>query len=148
MPVRMEESERFFTETAVLIAVQVPQAQLERVQEAVEEVHTLKYGDYDKVSFATAPGVQRFRALGTGRNAATEAAVTVPCVELRFTAVADAAALTRIVTAIYGVHPYEEPVIHMMPALRMRHVRGMDEDNPMRFWNSPPEDWVPEAHRG
>ena len=43
-------------------------------------------------------------------------------------------ALDALIRAIYAAHPYEEPVIHLVPAQRCRHRRGTDEDNPNRFW--------------
>ncbi|KIC37320.1 hypothetical protein RA26_08545 [Leisingera sp. ANG-M7] len=138
---------RFIPEDGLRITVQVPETRVQRIVEAVLAVTALKYGDYDRVTFQSAAGVQSFRSLGSGRNAATEAAVQVPCMELTFFLARDDAGAEQVLEAIYASHPYEEPVIYVAPCLRTLHIRGMDEDNPNRFWNSAPEDWVPDAHR-
>ena len=141
------DSDRFKTEQGTRIIVQVPETHARRVLNEVIVECPLKYGDYDKVAFTSVPGIQSFRSLGSGRNAATEGVVEVPCVELSFFIEGDAATIETAVKAIYLVHPYEEPVIFLEPCLRALHVRGMDENNPNRFWNRAPEHWVPDAHR-
>lgn len=138
---------RFIPEDGLRITVQVPETHVQRIVDAVLAVSTLKYGDYDRVTFQTAAGTQSFRSLGSGRNAATEAAVEVPCVELSFFLGREDAGAAQVLESVYASHPYEEPVIYLAPCLRTLHIRGMDEDNPNRFWNSAPEDWVPAAHR-
>ena len=140
-------SQRFNTDPGLRITVQVPEPNLPGIIAAIRVADPLTYGDYDSVTYRSAPGVQQFRSLGTGRNAATEAVAEVPCVELSvFLSDADAHA-PKVIEAIYAAHPYEEPVVFAQPCLRTRHIRGLDEDNPNRFWNAPPADWVPEPHR-
>ncbi|WP_261396956.1 hypothetical protein [Leisingera aquaemixtae] len=138
---------RFNPEDGFRITVQVPETRAQRIVDAVLAVTALKYGDYDRVTFQAAAGKQSFRSLGSGRNRATEAAVQVPCVELSFFLARDDAGAARVLESIYAAHPYEEPVIYVAPCMRTLHIRGLDEDNPNRFWNSPSEDWVPEEHR-
>lgn len=135
---------RYAAETGHLITVQTPAQDAPRILDHIHRISPLTYGDYDMVSYVSGAGTQAFRSLGTGRNAATDGAVSVPCTEVRVF-VADAAA--EVVAAIYDAHPYEEPVIFVTPATRTLHRRGMDEDNPNRFWNRETADWVPEAHR-
>lgn len=147
MPFAIPETGRFVTEDGVRITVQVPKARAQAVVDAVLSCDPLRYGDYDSVTFQGAPGIQTFRSLGSGRNAASDGVVKVACVEVSFFLGDDAAALTQVLTAIYAAHPYEEPVIFVQPCLRSLHVRGMDEDNPNRFWNRPADDWVPEPFR-
>lgn len=69
------------------------------------------------------------------------------CVELQIFVPKLGADLEPVIRAIYHAHPYEEPVIQLLPAARTRHRRGQDEDNPNRFWNQDAADWVPKAHR-
>lgn len=138
---------RFIPEDGLRVTVQVPETHVKRIVDAVLAVSALKYGDYDRVTFQTAAGTQSFRSLGSGRNAATEAAVEVPCVELSFFLGREDAGAAQVLESVYASHPYEEPVIYVAPSLRTLHIRGMDEENPNRFWNSAPEDWVPDAHR-
>ena len=138
-------SDRFRPERGLRICVQMPPSRVAAVLEAVQAEDAMAWGDYDRVSFETRPGIQSFRSLGTGRNAATGDTVAVDCAELSFFVTEDRAA--PILRAIYRVHPYEEPVIFVTECLRTLHIRGLDEDNPNRFWNRPAEDWVPDAHR-
>jgi len=138
---------RFTIENGFRISVQVPDQNAQSVLEQVLKETALKCGDYDSVTFKTALGTQQFRSLGTGRNTATEGAVEVPCVELSFFLENKEALVARVVEAIYRAHPYEEPVVFVQACLRTLHIRGVDEDNPNRFWNSASADWVPEEHR-
>jgi len=140
-------SERFTTENGFRITVQVPQVHADQILEAVLREDRLRYGDYEAVSFQSQPGAQRFRSLGSGRNEATEATVEVPCVELSFFLGSDEPRALQVLAAVYTAHPYEEPVVLMTPCTRTLHIRGLDEDNPNRFWNRKAEDWVPDAHR-
>ncbi len=138
---------RFTPEHGFRIIVQVPDLHAQQIVNHVLKATNLKYGDYDSVTFKTDSGIQQFRSLGSGRNAATETVVEVPCVELSFFLENDKALLTQVVEVIYSAHPYEEPVVFVEACLRTQHIRGLDEDNPNRFWNSPPADWIPEEHR-
>lgn len=138
---------RFTLQQGTRVLVQVPQQAAGRVLMAMLAVEPLGWGDYDQVAFTTCAGVQQFRSRPGARNAATEVAVEVACVELQVFVAKSGAALQSLITAIYQAHPYEEPVIQLIPAQRSCHVRGMDEDNPNRFWNQKSADWVPAAHR-
>lgn len=145
------ESDRFRPENGLRIVIQVPDTQAQKIVDAVLRDDPLAYGDYDRVTWRSTPGLQQFRSLGTGRNAAIETVVEVPRVELSFFLVSDNAGgdagVVRVLRSIYAAHPYEEPVIFIVPCVRTRHIRGMDEDNPNRFWNNAPEAWVPEEHQ-
>lgn len=141
------DNDRFVPEKGLRIIVQVPETHAQRVVNAVLIEDALKYGDYDSVTFQTTPGTQKFRSLGSGRNSATAKEVEVPCVELSFFLGGDDAKAVQVLKAIYASHPYEEPVVFVDQCIRTLHIRGMDEDNPNRFWNSDAEDWVPEEHR-
>ncbi|MFU8862889.1 MAG: hypothetical protein ACNA7O_03165 [Rhodobacterales bacterium] len=140
-------TQRFVPEKGLRVIVQVPEVRAQQIIDAVLGVTTLRYGDYDSVTFTSTVGKQRFRSLGSGRNKATETVVAVPCVEVSFFLSDDEAQTTQVIEAIYAVHPYEEPVIFIETCLRTRHIRGLDEDNPNRFWNSKTQDWVPESQR-
>ena len=140
-------SDRFTTEDGVRVVVQVPDPSCQALIDRVLQETALPYGDYDRVTFQSQPGRQQFRSTGSGRNAATDGVVAVPCVELSFFLPDEPALISRVLTALYDAHPYEEPVIFVAPCQRALHVRGRDEDNPNRFWNAPPADWVPGDHR-
>lgn len=140
-------TQRFIPEHGFRISLQVPQTHTQIILDTITQIIPLKYGDYDQVSFTTALGTQQFRSLGTGRNAPTQTAVSVPCAELSVFIENDEPLLAGVIDAIYNAHPYEEPVIFVTTCLRAQHIRGLDEDNPNRFWNSPTPDWVPSEHR-
>ncbi len=141
------KNDRFVPENGLRIVVQVPDTHVQKIIDAVLVDDALEYGDYDCVTYRTAPGIQQFRSLGSGRNTATKKAVEVPCVELSFFLCSDEAKTLQVLRNIYSSHPYEEPVILVEPCMRTLHIRGMDEDNPNRFWNNEAEDWVPKEHR-
>lgn len=141
------KTKRFVSEKGLRIFVQVPEENKQFIISNVLKETRLKYGDYDRVTFTTTPGTQQFRSLGTGRNKGTENTVEVACVELSFFVEADDQLVSRIIEMIYFAHPYEEPVIFIESCIRTLHIRGLDEDNPNRFWNSKPANWVPEEHR-
>ena len=73
--------------------------------------------------------------------------VDVACVSLRFFVPSEKGVLSAVLSGLYDVHPYEEPVIYVHDVRRGRHRRGADDDNPNRFWNRPTPDWVPEPHQ-
>ena len=137
----------YWLEAGQLVDVEVPEAELDRLIAGVCAVAGLQHGQYEAVSFASTPGVQRFRVLDTARNAATKDVVDVPCVSWRFFVAGGEAALEQVLEAIYDTHPYEEPVIYVHNVRRGRHVAGTGDDNPNRFWNRPSANWVPDAHR-
>ena len=140
-------NDRFLSEAGMKVIVQVPSAHAECILDAVLEHTDLKYGDYDRVALRTPISVQQFRSLPGGRNPATENVVEVPCIEVSFFLEYDERVLSKVLKAIYWAHPYEEPVVQVTPCLRTLHIRGLDENNPNRFWNKENEDWVPEEHR-
>jgi len=147
MPLPDLSTDRFTCEAGYRISVQVPEPEAERLIAAVLGADALNYGDYDRVTFCSAPGLQGFRSLGTGRNAATGRSVSVACIELSFFLPEDEDRARTVLGVIYDVHPYEEPVVFVQPCLRCLHIRGADEDNPNRFWNRPAAQWIPEPHR-
>ena len=143
----MIETDRYWIETGHLVDVEVPQAEAEAILAAVGRVCPLKHGDFEAVSFASHPCTQRFRVLPGARNASTEAVVEVVCVSLRFFVPSEEGVLSAVLSALYDVNPYEEPVVYVHDVRRGRHRRGADDDNPNRFWNRPTPDWVPEPHQ-
>lgn len=140
-------SQRFDVEAGTRILVQVPEQAAGQVLAAILAVEPLTWGDYDQVAFTTRAGVQQFRSLPGGRNAATEDVLEVACVELRVFVPKQGQQLEPVIRAIYHAHPYEEPVIQLLPGVRTCHRRGQDEGNPNRFWNQEAAEWVPEEHR-
>jgi hypothetical protein len=128
-------ADRFTIEEGLLVRLEVPTQNHQQVMAAVREASDLRCGDYDKVSFTTTPGIQRFRSLGAGRNRAKETISEWESVEVNFFLPTDREIVEAVLRAIYATHPSEEPVIHILAAARPLHIRGLDEDNPNRFWN-------------
>jgi len=52
------DNDRFVPENGLRIIVQVPETHAQKIVDAVLLEDALKYGDYDCVTFRTAPGVQ------------------------------------------------------------------------------------------
>ena len=127
--------DRFTTEEGYLIRLEVPTLNHQQMLTAVRNAADLRYGDYDSVSFTTSPGTQRFRSLGGGHNPTKDIVSEWECVEVTFFLPADALVVERVLRNVYAVHPSEEPVIHIVKAVRSLHIRGLDEKNPNRFWN-------------
>ena len=94
-------SKRFTVETGVRISVQVPDQSAQQIVDAVLKEHGLKYGDYDSVTYRSVPGIQQFRSLGTGRNAAIADIVEVPCAELSFFIEDNEALLIKVIESVY-----------------------------------------------
>ena len=141
------ENDRFFPDQGFCVTVQVPSEHAREIIDAVLEQDALRYGDYECVTFESEPGTQSFRSTGEGRNSKTDGVVSVSCMEISFFLPADKARTIKVIKAIYWAHPYEEPVIFVTPCLRTRHIRGLDEHNPNRFWNRNTPAWVPDEHR-
>lgn len=139
--------QRYTLDAGTRVLVQVPEMDVERLLAAIVAVVPLAWGDYDQVAFTTSAGVQQFRSVGTGRNRATAGPERVPCTEVQIFVPLKGEELDPVLRAIYDAHPYEEPVIQLVEAIRSLHIRGLDEDNPNRFWNRSAADWVPAAHR-
>ena len=140
-------SARFTIEQGTRLLIQVPQQAAARLLQAILAQEPLHWGDYDQVAYTSSTGVQQFRTLPQARNRATAQAVTVDCVELQIFVPKQGQDLEPLLCAIYYAHPYEEPVIQLIPAARSLHGRGQDEANPNRFWNQEAADWVPDIHR-
>lgn len=60
------ETGRFTTQTGYTLTVEVPEERADAVVDAILTVVPLRWGDYDRVAFRSLPGLQQFRALGTG----------------------------------------------------------------------------------
>lgn len=121
-------SKRFETEHGFEVSVQVPNVHEEPLLDAISQIDALQYGDYDRVSFVSACGLQRFRSLPGGRNAASENVLDVPCEVLSFF-IGNEDRVAVVVQNIYEHHPYEEPVVLIQPTYRTLHRAGLDEDN-------------------
>ena len=121
----------------VLMTVQAPAGDIERILAAVTALTPLSMGAYDGNAFLTAPGTERYRPL-KGAAAGAEASVRhrPGVVEVGFELPDDSALLERAVEAVFQAHSYQEPVIRLQPILSSRSKGHDDRDNPNRWWNT------------
>ncbi len=147
MPRNTDPQPAFTLVPGLSVSIQVPIEHVEEVLAAIAALTPLKWGDYDNVSFITQPGTQRFRSLGGGQNTPTDGVAEVPCAELSFALPEDESLLARVLDAVFHAHPYEEPVIRIIPARFTRHIPGAGADSPHKFWNRETPGWVPPEHR-
>jgi hypothetical protein len=124
-------------EAAYYVACHVPNAEVDRVLEAVNQAVVLEYGKYDQVAFIDAPGLEQFRPLRASKAGEQASATRQPTTNISFSVPRDPAVLKRLLDAIHDVHSYEEPVIYITEVWRTRNTGGGD-DNPNKWWNRNP----------
>jgi hypothetical protein len=125
-------------ERAYLVAVHVPNGEIDKVLDAVVSAVGLEYGKYDRVAFLDAAGLEQFRPM-EGSKAGRQAEVSrVPTTNVSFSVPYDRVALKKALDAIRNVHSYEEPVIYVSAVWRSR-ASGGDDQNPNRWWNRKPK---------
>jgi hypothetical protein len=124
-------------ERAYLVAVHVPNPDVDKVLKAVVAAVGLKYGKYDQVAFLDAPGLEQFRPREGSKAGPQAEAERVPTTIVSFSIPHDPATLRKAIDAIRYVHPYEEPVIYVSEVWRSR-ATARENSNPNRWWNRKP----------
>jgi len=121
----------------LLITVQAPAEDVERIMAAVTGITPLTMGAYDGNAFQTAPGTERYRPL-EGAAAGAEASLRhrPGLVEVRFELPDDRDLLEQVVEAVFQAHSYQEPVIRLQSILSSRSKGHDDSANPNRWWNT------------
>lgn len=124
------------------IEIQTLPADVDRILDAVMEVHPLEYGNYRRNASVTGVGwetsqpksgstttqhLKGFKAGGTE---------SYPIVELKISVPRNVGLLERVMDAILYVHQYEEPVIYVREDWASRAVYNPKNDNPNRWWNN------------
>ena len=127
-------SDSFRLERVYVVTVHIPNAEVEKVLEAVTASVSLDYGSYDRVAFLDAPGLEQYRGREGSKGGASEKAGRTPTTRVSFSIPRDAEALAKVLAAVRRVHSYEEPVIYVHEAWRSR-TTDRDENNPNRWWN-------------
>ena len=124
-------------EKFLLVSVQAPGEDMDRLAAAIAEIDPLILGKYDNNTYESSPGLERYRPL-EGAAAGAEKAVRkrpgVSC--LSFQVPDDQSLLSRIVEQIFQVHSYQEPVIVVQNVLVSRSKGLDDSNNPNRWWNT------------
>jgi hypothetical protein len=125
-------------ERAYLVAVHVPNADVDKVLSAVVSAVGLEYGKYDQVAFLDAPGLEQYRPMEGSKAGKQAEAVRVPTTIVSFSVPHDLVTLRKALDAIRYVHPYEEPVIYVSEVWRSR-ATAREDSNPNRWWNRKPQ---------
>jgi hypothetical protein len=132
-------------EKMLLVTMQAPTDDIERLIAAVTSVTPLSMGKYDSNAYASAPGMEYYRPLeGAAAGPETEIRKRPGTVELSFELPEDPELVDRVIEAVFYTHSYQEPVIRIQPILTSRS-RGLDDSaNPNRWWNTT-GDWKTKA---
>ena len=100
--------------TLVKLAVFVPEAHADKVRDAMADAGAGAIGDYDRCSYSL-EGTGRFRA-ATGANPFVgEIGEIHQEAETKIEVIAPRRLSGRIIRAMLDAHPYEEPVINVLP---------------------------------
>jgi hypothetical protein len=126
--------ETYRVEPAYYVECHVPNAEVDKVLNAVAEAVKLEYGKYDQVAFIDAPGLEQFRPLEGSKAGQQESAGREPTTNVSFSVPRNLKVLKTALDAIHKVHSYEEPVVYIHEVWRTRHTGG-DDRNPEKWWN-------------
>jgi hypothetical protein len=124
-------------EKMLLVRIQAPGEDIDRLLQAITAIVPLAMGHYDSNAYQSAPGIEIYRPLeGAAAGAETEIRKRPGTVELSFEFPDDEALAALVVEAVFEVHSYQEPVIRILPMLTSRS-KGLDDSaNPHRWWNT------------
>lgn len=121
----------------LLVTVQAPTEDMDRIAKAVGELTPLLLGHYDQNTFESAPGIERYRPLeGAAAGAENDLRKRPGVATLFFQMPPDQDLLERIVECIFQIHSYQEPVIIIQSVLASRSKGLEDHNNPNRWWNT------------
>lgn len=128
-----------------LIAFQAPKEDVDLIFDRIAEIVPLQHGKTDRNGYRVSAGTEYYRPLEGTPTGAEEATRYRPDVdEMRFFIPRDKVILDQVISAIYEVHSYYEPVISVVEVLRSL-TKGLDDsDNPHRWWNKD-GDWKNQA---
>lgn len=121
----------------LLITVQAPAEDVERIMAAVTGIAPLAMGSYDQNAFQSGAGTERYRPLqGAAAGAELEVRQRPGVVEISFELPDDRNIAEQVVEAVFQAHSYQEPVIRVQPLLSSRSKGHDDSRNPNRWWNT------------
>jgi hypothetical protein len=124
-------------ERLLLVTVQMPSEDVDRIMEEVVKAAPLLMGKYDSNAYQSAVGIERYRPLeGAAAGAEKEIRKRPGVVEVSFELADDQPLLERVIESIFRVHSYQEPVIRVQNILASRSKGLDDNDNPSRWWNT------------
>ena len=124
------------------LEIQTVREDVDKILDAVMEVHPLKFGRYRRTASISATGMETAQP-EPGSTTTTHvegfeagATETYPMVEVKISIERDVAALQKVMDAVLFVHHYEEPVIIVREAWASRADYDPESDNPHRWWNN------------
>jgi hypothetical protein len=145
-PTAIEDSS-FRLVPAYIVAVNVPSGAAEKVLREITNSVPLQYGNYDRVAFRSATGLEQFRPLN-GSKAGKQAEITeVPTTRITFAIPQDSETLRRVIAAVRNAHPYEEPVVQVAAGWMSQAKHENEVSNPNRWWNQKPAKEPPSSER-
>ncbi len=124
------------------LEIQTLPEDIDRILDAIHDVHPLAYGRYERNASISAIGKETARPpsgtttdvhLNDFEPGATE---TYPMVELKISIERETAVLARVMDAILDVHHYEQPVIFLREDWASRSKYDPHSSNPHRWWNN------------
>lgn len=119
----------------LLVVVQAPLDDVERLMTAVTQITPLTMGNYDRNAYQSAGGVERYRPLeGAAAGAEIDTRERPGVVEVSFELPEDLDLLDKVIEVIFRVHSYQEPVIRVMPIFTSRSKGTDQSSNPHRWW--------------
>jgi hypothetical protein len=137
MEIRSFETRSVRMERLLLVTVQMPAEDVDRVMDEVVKAAPLVMGNYDSNAYQSAAGIERYRPLeGAAAGAESELRRRPGIVRVSFELADDQALLERVVESIFQVHSYQEPVIRVESILTSRSKGLDDKANPNRWWNT------------
>lgn len=109
----------------------LPESHLPALQEALAQVNAGRIGNYDHcLSYSPVTGCWRPLPGAVPYTGATNAICTAP--ELKVEVTCHSSRLEETLAAIRRVHPYEEPVIHVIPLLSAgTAMQATPKENPL-----------------
>jgi hypothetical protein len=121
----------------LLVTVQAPAEDVDRIMEHVAKLTPLAMGKYDSNAFQTAPGLERYRPReGAVAGVEDEIRKRPGVCEVSFQLEDDGKILSEVIETIFQVHSYQEQVISVQPILVSRSKGLDDSKNPNRWWNT------------
>ena len=124
------------------LEIQTLHPDVDRILDAVMEVHPLEYGNYKRNASVSGVGWETSQSKSGSTTAKHLKGFKVggtesyPSIELKISVPRDLRVLERVMDAILYVHQYEEPVIYVREGWASRAVYDPKNDNPNRWWNN------------
>ncbi|MEO0939210.1 MAG: hypothetical protein AAFY38_13740 [Pseudomonadota bacterium] len=124
------------------LEIQTLPEDVDRILDAVLEVHPLGYGRYRRNASITAPGRETARPEAGSTTDSHVAGFTpggtetYPMVDVKISVERNLAVLAGVMDAVLAVHHYEEPVIFVREDWVSRAAYDPGSNNPNRWWNN------------